>query len=254
MRIERQIEKIISEYLPAIENRQETLESVLDKFPEIANELQPRLEAMLWIRRARFALATRPGYIHDSRKYLEAKIEEIQPRGLLGRIFRQYTPQRWVFNIAAPVVLVLLLALVINSALLAARLSIPGEPFYSTKLFLEDTRMAFTFNLIDKSNLYMEYSRHRTSEFVELVLDGNYEYLPAATTRLEAEIFASLNSLNKLSLADRIGAQLTETELQQTLSNEISMLRILQQSSPPNAFAEIEAAIQVAQAGIMALR
>jgi hypothetical protein len=254
MRIERQIEKIISEYLPAIENRQETLESILEKYPEIADELRPRLEAMLWLRKARFALATRPGYIHDSRKYLEAKIEEIQPRGFLVRIFRQHTAQRWVFNIAAPVVLILLLALVINSALLTARLSIPGEPFYSTKLFLEETRMAFTFNPVDKSNLYMEYSRLRTSEFVELVLDGNYEYLPAATTRLESEILASLNSLNKLSLADRTDAQLTETELQQTLSNEISMLRILQQSSPPNANAEIEAAIQVAQAGIMALR
>lgn len=254
MRIERQIEKIIDDHLPAIGNGQETLESVLAKFPEIEDELRPRLEAAVWLRTARFALATRPAYIHDSRKYIEAKIAEIKPRGVLRKIFWRYTTQRWVFNIVAPVVILLFLALVINSAVLTARLSIPGDPLYSTKLFLEDARMVLTFNPADKSNLSMEYTRHRTSEFVELVLDGDYEYLPAATRRLEAEIIASLHSLNNLSLTDRESEHLKTAELQQTLTNEISMLRILQRSSPPNVYAEIELAIHVTQAGLMALR
>jgi hypothetical protein len=254
MRIERQIEQIIHDYLPAIENNQETIESVVKKFPEMADELRPRFEAMLWLRNARFALATRPGYIHDSRKYIEAKVEEIQPKGLLHKIFRQHTTQRWIFNIAAPVVIALLLALVINSAILTARLSIPGDPLYSTKLLLEDARLAFTFNPLDKSNLYMEYSRQRTSEFVELVLDGDYERLPAATNRMEAEIIASVRALNRISVADRAGQQPVTARLQHSLSNEIDILSILKQSSPPGATAEIEVAIQVAQAGMMALR
>jgi len=254
MRIERQIEKIIQEHLPDLENGQETLDAVLEKFPKLANELRPRLEAALWLRKARFALATRPDYIHDSRKCLEAKIEETQPRGWLGNIFRQYTPQRWVFNIVAPVVIILLLALVINSAVLTARLSIPGDPLYSTKLVLERTRLAFTFDPGDKSNLYMEYSRQRTSEFVELVLDGEYDQLPAATTRLEAEIIASLHALNKISVADATSERPATAGLHDTLSNEIAMLRILQRSSPPSVYANIAQAIQVAQTGLMALR
>jgi len=254
MRTERQIEKIINDYLPSIGNGQETLESVVEKFPEMANELRPRLEAALWLRDARFALATRPGYIHDSRKYLETKIEESQPKGWLGKIFRQHTAQHWVFNIASTVMITLLLALVINSTALTARLSIPGDPFYTTKLFLEDARLAFTFDPVDRSNLHMEYSRQRTSEFVELVLDGDYDQLPAATTRLESEIIASLHALNRVTLADGAAKQPATAGLQHTLSNEISMLRILQQSSPQGVNAEIELAIQVVQAGVMALR
>jgi hypothetical protein len=199
-------------------------------------------------------MSTRPGYIHDSRKYLEAKIKALQPIGFWQRLFMRYQPGRWVFNIASPIVLFLLFAMVINSAVLAAKLSIPGEPFYGTKLFLEDMRLAITFDQVSKTELHIDYSRERTTEFVDLVLEGDYEYLPVAAQRLETEIIASLRSLDNIPAEDAAMEHSMVTNLRDTLSNEVSMLNVLKQTSPVSSQPGIELAINVAQSGLLALR
>jgi hypothetical protein len=58
MKIERQIEQIIEEKLPAIAMGEESLETVVAKYPQIAGELRPRLEAAWWLQQARFSLVT----------------------------------------------------------------------------------------------------------------------------------------------------------------------------------------------------
>jgi hypothetical protein len=254
MKIEQQIDHIIQDALPAITGGNETLESVVAKHSEIAEELRPRLEAAIWLQQASFALSTRPGYIHDSRKYLEAKIKSLQPTGFWQRLFMRYQPSRWVFNIASPIVLFLLLAMVINSAVLTAKLSIPGDPFYGTKLFIEDMRLAITFDQVSKTVLYIDYSRERTTEFVNLVLEGDYEHLPGAANRMETEIIASLRSLEDIPTGNAAMEYSMVANLRDTLSNEVSMLNVLKKTSPPSALPGIELAINVAQSGLMALR
>ena len=184
---------------------------------------------------------------------MEERFLSIQPRNFWQRIFSRHTPQRWVFNLTTPILVILLLVMIFNSLVLTARFSIPGDPLYSTKLLMEDIRLGFTLNPLEKANLCMEYSRHRTTEFVELVIDGNYELLPAATNRLEADIIASLHAISDIPLTDNAVQQPKTAQLRQTLTNEVLMLRILEQSSPPMAYAEIEIAIHVAQAGLLAL-
>jgi hypothetical protein len=254
MRIENQINQIIQDALPAITSGNETLESVVAKHPQIAAELYPRLEAAIWLQQSRFAMSTRPGYIHDSRKYLEVKIKSLQPTGFWQRLFMRYQPGRWAFNIASPIVLLFLIAMVINSTVLTAKLSIPGEPLYGTKLFLEDMRLAITFDQVSKTDLYIDYSRERTTEFVDLVLEGNYEHLPAAAQRLETEIIASLRSLERIPVKDGSMQHTMVTNLSDTLSNEVSMLNVLKQTSPSSAQPGIELAINAAQSGLLALR
>ena len=164
-----------------------------------------------------------------------------------------YTPQRWVFNFIAPVIVVLMLALVVNSTLLTARLSIPGDPLYNTKLVIEDLQLLFTFNRVDKTNLHMQQTQERTLEFVELVMEGDYDYLPAAASRMEAEIIASLHALNTVSM-NSPGVELPMVaKLSDILTNEIQMLNLLKKTSPTFAHAGINLAIQVARSGVLAL-
>jgi hypothetical protein len=254
MKIERRIDKIIEDYLPAIASGQESIDSILEKYPRYASALRPRFEAAIWLQQVRLSVATRPGFIHDSRKYLETKIDSMQPIGFWQRLFWRHTPQRWVFNIAAPIIVLLLLALVVNSAVLTARLSIPGDPFYSTKLLTENIQLTLTFNQVDKTNLYMQFSRERTTEFVELVLEGDYEQLPSTAERLETEIIASLHSINDIPIRNQAVERPMTAQLKETLSNEILMLNMLKGTSPVSAYPGIELAIQVAQSGLMALR
>ena len=254
MNIDRRIDKIIENYLPSIKNGQETIDSILEKYPQYANALRPRLETIFWLSNAKKTLEPRPGFITSSRQYMEQQFESIRPHGFWQRVFSRYTPQRWVFNFAAPVIVILLLALVINSAILTARLSIPGHPFYSTKLVIEDIQLAFTFDQVERTDLYIQYSRERTTEFVELVLEGDYELLPPAANRLETEIIASLHSISEVPIRDQVKEQPMIMELRETLTNEIFMLNMLKGTSPATAYPGIELAIQVAQSGLMALR
>ncbi len=254
MKIERQIDQIIQDALPAITSGNETLESVVARHPQIAAELQPRLEAAIWLQGSRFAMATRPGYIHDSRKVLEATIKSLQPIGFWHRLSRLYSPQRWVFNFASAIIVVLLLSLVINSSILTARLSIPGDPLFSTKLVIEDLQLAFTRDPVEKANLHAQFSRERALEFIELVMEGEYDYLPSAAYRMEAEIIGSLHALNNIPTDDASAGAALTVNLRDVLSNEISMLILLKETSPSYAYPGIDLAIQVAQAGELALR
>lgn len=247
------LEKIIEDHLPAINWGQETIESVLAKYPKEAGELQPRLEAALWLANAKKSLEPRPRFIPSSRKYLEERLASVSPRTFWRRFISRYTPQRWAFNLVAPIVLLLVIALVINSLILTARLSIPGDPLYSTKLVIENVQLAFTFNVIDKTDLSIQFSRERTMEFVQLVLEGDYAELPAAATRLESGIIASLHSLNDVSMQDRESGSLMISSLHNTLSNEIGLLKVLRETSPVSSHPGIDLAIQVAQAGVMTL-
>jgi hypothetical protein len=253
MKLERQIDEIITKALPVISNGEETIESIVGKHPQIEAELRPRLEAALWLQQTRFAFATRPGYIHDSRRYLESKIESM-PLNSLQQLLRRYSPQRWAFNLAAPVIILLLLMLIVNSAALTARLSIPGQALYPTKLVLEDLKMAFTFDVVERTDLHIQFSRERTLEFVELVMEGDYERLPLAAERMETEVISALHSLDRMPAENPSAEQAMITNFKDTLSNHILMLNVLKSTSPSTAHQGIEMAISVAQSGLMVLR
>jgi hypothetical protein len=253
MKIEHRIDKIIETYLPAIARGQETIDSILEKYPKYASALRPRLEAAIWLQQVRLSVSTRPGFINDSRKYMETKIGSMQPIGFWQRLFWRHTPHRWVFNIAAPIIVLLLLALVINSAVLTARLSIPGDPFYSTKLVTENIQLAFTLDPVEKTDLYIQFSRERTTEIMQLVLEGDYERISSAAYRLETELIASLHSINDIASRDPTAEIPMIASFRDTLSNEIFMLSVLKDTSPMSARPGIVMAIQVAQAGMLAL-
>jgi hypothetical protein len=253
MKIERQIDQIINENVTAISTGEESLESILARYPQMAGELRPRLEAAIWLRQVRFSVATRPGFIHDSRKYLETQIRSMQPHTIWQRLFRLHTPQRWLINLGALTLLVISLAAIVNDLILTARLSIPNEPLYSTKLVIEDIQLALTFNRTAKTDLYIQFSRERTTEFVELVLRGDYEYLPAAARRLETEITATLYSLENTPIHEQDIEQSIMVKFDKTLTNEIFMLNMLKWTSPPSTLPGIELAIQAAQSGIVAI-
>jgi hypothetical protein len=247
------INQIIESLSPAIMSGQQTIESILQRYPHESEQLRPRLESITWLANAKKELEPRQGFIASSQKYLQQQIETLPRPNFWQRLFNKFTPQRWVFNITAPIIVVIMLALVLNSLVLTARLSIPGDPFYSTKLVIEDIQLATTYDPVNKLDLYIEFSRERTTEFVELVLDGDYELLPAAANRMETELIASLHAISNVSALNPSGDETVVRNLRKTLSNEISMLNILKSTSPASAHPGIDLAIQVAQSGVMAL-
>lgn len=250
----RQINQIVEASSTALLNEQETIDSIVQRYPQKSNELRPQLEAISWLGKTKKDLDPRQGFIASSRRNLQHYIELQPPANFWQRLFMRFTPQRWVFNITAPIIVIIMLALVLNSLVLTARLSIPGDPFYSTKLVIEDIQLATTFDPVDKLELYVQFSRERTTEFVELVLDGDYELLPAAAKRMESELISSLHAISNVSVENPKAEMPAIVNLRKTLNNELSMLSILLSSSPISAHPGIDLAIQVVNIGVMALR
>ncbi len=248
------IEKIIEDSLLAIINGQETIETVLERYPKEASAIRPEIEAALWLADTGKSLDPRPGFIASSRHYLEQRIAAAPPHTPWRRLVGRYTPQRWVFNLIAPLILIIILVLVVNSFILTARLSIPGEPLYSSKLVIEDVQVALTFNPENKTDLYIQFTRERATEFVELVLEGNYDQLPSTADRMETDLIAALRSLDKTAMYMPAAKMSLVTDMHDTLSNEIILLNVLKSTSPSSTRAEIDLAIQVALSGVMALR
>jgi len=254
MKTHQPLDEVFDDCLDAIQDGHQTIDSILNQYPQQADKLQPGLEAALWLTDAKQALEPRPGFIASSRSYLERRYSTIQPHGFWQRLFIYHRPQRWVFNIAAPIILIILLALVANSLGLAAQLSNPGDLLYSTKIIIEDTRLAVTFRQEERARLSIQSSRERMAEFVELVLEGKYELLPQAALRMEGEMVATLQILQDSLPEARAQEQSMTNELKETLANEVFLLDTLKGTSPPSARAGIDMAILDAQSVIMALR
>jgi hypothetical protein len=254
MRKNHRIEKILEENLTAIRNGRETIDSTLARYPAIAEELGPRLEAVLWLDNASDSCQPRPGFVTSSRRSLERQIAALPPVNAWQRLLRSYSPKRWIFNIASPILLIIILVLAINNLALTARLSIPGDPLYSTKLFIEDLQLVCTFNQKGKADLYIDFSRERTTEFIELVLEGDYAMLPSAADLIESELIATIHAVNNVPNSHSNLELPMVANLKDTLSNEVMLLQVLRETSPVTAHNGIDLAIQVAQSGVMALR
>lgn len=253
MKIDRRISQIIDISAPEIISGKETSDSILEKYPQYAPELRPRLEAVLWLTDAQMYLDPHLGFITSSRSIMEHQIETIQPHTVWRHLFRRYTPQRWAFNIITPVILILLFALITNNLFLSARLSIPGDPLYTAKLSIEDIQLALTFSPVEKTELYMRFTRERTIEIVDLAVEKKYSALTPTAARMETEIIESLQSIDDLTNYDPSVEQTTTALLRETLSNEIYILKIMSGFSSPAAYQGIELAIQAAQSGISEL-
>jgi hypothetical protein len=254
MKRDQQIDEIINQYANALSQGEETVDKVVSKYPQFAEDLRPRLEALQWLHSSKGKLEPRNNFVTSSRKSFEQQISAIKPGNFWKDIFHRYSSFQWAFYITAPTVIIVMLALIINSLMLTARMSIPGEPLYSTKLVLEDVQLALTADPVKKADLYLQFSKERTTEFVELVLNGDYEALPAAAARLEIEMTSSLRSLTYVKTHGLANGQPDTMGLKYTLSNEIFMLTVLKESSPSSAYSGIDLAIQIAQSGLFALR
>ncbi|NJD59860.1 MAG: hypothetical protein C3F13_12170 [Anaerolineales bacterium] len=254
MKKARLIEQVIDTHASHLIVGEETVDSIIHMHPQIEAELRAELEALKWLGSVKTSLEPRPGFIAASSNRLVKQLASNQASVAWEQISDRVTVRQLLLKFAVPLIIITILVLFINSLILTARLSIPGDPFYSIKLLSEGIHLAVTRDPIDKAALYTDFSRERTTEFVELVLNGKYEELPAASARLENEIIAALHSINYLKNRGLPG-ELSETlELKETLVNEISMLSALKGSSPPAAYNGMDLAIQVSQEGLRALR
>ncbi len=147
----------------------ETIDAALARFPALAADLRPVLEAALHAR----TLGGSPlpeGIQRRGRARLLQRAAEMREA--------KRAPRRsWLVQFRPLVAAFLLLLIFISSTGLvrASSATLPGDSLYPIKRTWEDVRLLFTFEKVQRVNLEMEYETERLGEIGELLAEGRIE-------------------------------------------------------------------------------
>ncbi len=210
--------------------------------------LKPPVDPESWLRSKQSCMDPRPGFVAASQKRLLARI-----RAENGA--RKTTAPRWMspdwvnqrYTVGEFVLRASLLALVVGFLLLNAARSVqasatglPGDFFYPLKIALERTRLATSFSATGDAQLHIQYARLRLMEVQALTFEGRYEAIPGVVDDFEWHVHKALLSIDRVSIRDRETAHALADSLQQTLTAQGDLLRLMVGFAPLQARSQFD--------------
>jgi len=247
------IQAIIDDVFPKLVAGETSLESVLEAHPEQADELRATLDTALWLNSQQPELEPYPGYLEASKRRLINRIKTA-PVTFWQRLWRPRSPQRFALQALSLSLLIVSLILVINTINLASRLALPGDLLYPAKLSIERLQLALTSDPQAQARLQIEFTQHRTTEIVQLVLENEVDYLPESVRRLEIQIDQGLEDLENAQVDNAVQSQVMIEAMKTMLNNEKFILTVLRDLEPAYAYSDLSQAIAATNAGLNTLQ
>jgi hypothetical protein len=214
--------------LELIQGGQETVDSAVALYPELAEELRPMLEASLWLVNSREGFEPRPGFVTASRRRLVARIQEEQRQAPVG--WREKLKQLWSTQQMAPVafVFVLLLALFVSGTIVSvSQKALPGDSLYSVKHVLEQLALATSFDQANDAALQISFVNERLEEIKALIAEGRYEEVKEIVAQYEQDIQKTIELIEVVSDQDEFRAGRLALELEAILADQRALFETL---------------------------
>lgn len=249
-----QIQSIVDEAFPRLAAGEITLDAVLAAHPEEAEVLRACLESALWLGTQQPNLEPRPGYTNRGKHSLVNLLKANLHPTWWQRLWQPRSPQRFALQTLSLSLLVVSLAFVLNTLVLASRLALPGDWLYPAKLSIERVQLALTFDAQEQAHMQIELTQRRTTEIVQLVLEDDLAHLPGTVRRLEAQIDQAVLDLENVETKDPAQAQALVASMTGMLEKETFILTLLRDMQPAYAASDIDQAIAAANAGLTALQ
>lgn len=163
------------------------LESVLKRFPDLANELRPILKASIKARS--LASAPSPEAIRRGRARLLQRASEMRELKIAPR--RRVIPifQRLALSLGLTATFLLSGTGLVG----ASATALPGENLYPVKRTWEDLKLFFIFNKDDRDAVKSQFEIERLHEVNELLAEGRHELIQFAG------VFMQVNGVNYVS-------------------------------------------------------
>lgn len=254
--------------LQLVESGAESVDSVVQQYPEMADELRPRLEAALWMSSGKSVFDPRPGFVTTSRRHLVAQIQKegaAQPIWTawmlsLKQAWAQFTAQlsysQRKYALQAAVILLLMISIVVGSTGvgLAAQNAMPGEPLYPVKLAMERVELMTTFDLAGDIRLHVTFAQNRLREVQQLLLDGQYALIPGTLARFETHVTQAVQKLEVLASRDAENAREVAMMVHGVLLDQAVVLRGLSSLIPKNLEPQLASALGVTASGAAVVR
>lgn len=232
----KQFDEIFQSCLDLVRGGHETIESVIARYPEYADELRTQLEVATWLSTSSASLDPRPGFISASRNRLVSRIkQEQQPQIVVPltwseRLQQLFTAQKIV---PAGFVIVLLLALFVSGSIVSAsQKSLPGDDLYSVKRTLEQIALATSLDEKNDAELQIQFVEKRLTEMQALIVEERYEEVAETIKEYEEEVSKTLTLLKNVYDEDRFLAIELAVELETLLSEQNKILSILKRNAP----------------------
>ena len=169
MKRKQKIEHNLQQCLDTILSGEETVDSALSRYPNLADDLRPELEAAVWLHTNREAVNPRPGFVAASGRRLVAQVGQES----LGKF-----PVIWhspVFRFVTVVFLVFGLVFASSGVAFASGDALPGDDLYPVKMLLEDARLAFTLDKNRDAGLRIQFAQRYLVECAILVSTERYD-------------------------------------------------------------------------------
>ncbi|MFZ6026532.1 MAG: DUF5667 domain-containing protein [Chloroflexota bacterium] len=197
-------DEILAVCLEELETHPGALDATLARYPQVADELRPLLEAAQWLSTRAPILDPRPGFVAASRQRLVREVRRAPARAafwdrLLGTRHR-------------PIVVPIALSLMILTFFLAvlggrslstsAAHALPGETLYPAKAALEDLQLVASLSDEGDARLYMQFADRRVNEIEQMLLDGETAYIDRAIARYERQTQAAIQLVEAVATVD----------------------------------------------------
>ncbi len=255
-------ELILQESLEQIQSGQATLEGILDRHPDLAEDLRPLLETALWFRMHKATVDPRPGFVMASQRRLVDRIKEEQAAAAepvyaggisaIKQFFEGLTARRLAFQLA--VVVLLAVGMVAGGAGVGrmATTALPGDPLYGVKIVMEDASLALAGDEASKAELHMRYAQRRLDEIRELAAQNSPDEIAEAVLMYEEHINQAIRSLLAVKGLDQGRANELALSMHTMLVRNVDLLQQLALTAPQGIWDQIERVLLVS-AGIVDL-
>ncbi|HEY9089354.1 MAG TPA: DUF5667 domain-containing protein [Anaerolineaceae bacterium] len=243
---------ILQTCIEAIQTGQDTLESVLRRYPELEDTLRPQLESAFWLMERRSLVDIEPDAVHRRRLRFEARIRAEQRaarpsfKEVLLSVFR-LPPV--ALRAAVTVAMVFILLIATDRVVTATEGAIPGDPGYSVKRTVEDISLAVSPDPGQRIVLYLEYSERRLSETDVLVDMSRYTDATETLDEFEEQVRYAVASLDSVPDQDTVHKELLAMTIQDKLIDHTRKLDAILPKMPDAAKPAVQSAMLVSNDG-----
>jgi hypothetical protein len=231
-----QFDEIFQSSLDLIRGGQETIDSIVARYPEYAEELRAQLEVATWLSSSSTVLDPRPGFISASRNRLVARIKQEQQPGVAAPLtWGERLQQFFSVQKVAPTafVIVLLLALFVSGSVVSAsQKSLPGDDLYSVKLTLEQIALVTSLDEKNDAELHIQFVEKRITEVQALFVEERYEDVAETIEEFSEEVSKTIQILETIYDEDRFLAIELANELETLLNEQQHILTVLLENAP----------------------
>jgi len=242
-RNQNELGRVLESCLELITSGSETVESVIEQYPEYREQLKPPLEAALWLQSRKEVFNPRPGFVQLSHRRLVNRFRgqgsEAGATETLSRIPAFFQERRIAVQYSALLTLTAVLLFVgYRSTDFLVQRSIPGDPLYETKITQEELRVTLASNQEEETRLRIEYAERRVIEMQELVLVGRTDLVDATLKNFEYQLSQAASGILTVAKTDEVVAAQLSLLFEQTLRVPVNNFVGIMDANPDMASGE----------------